>query len=278
MTQNQIRYAEHLETSRHNKVSERHEHFDVYNNKRKTAEANLRTAAAHEKSNVINWFSAQEQKRANLAKEEETSRANRAKELETNRSNLAKEQLSAVANEISRQHYVNQDEATFRRVDTEWNQLENQRNQTSESIRHNKALEELTSLAQSETHRANLANESIARSNVGLGYANLAEASRTHRVNEDINTRSQRATQRLQEAQGKATISQALSASKQASAAVTRASAAVSQAGASIRQAEAAESQARSSARKATSDRITAISQAIDTGTKVASELRKLLM
>lgn len=278
MTQNQIRYAEHLEQSRHNRVAEKHEHYDVYENKRITAESAARGAEAKQEANRVNWFSAQEQQRAHLAQEAETRRSNIARESETLRSNLAKETQNAVANEISRQHYVNQDEATFRRLDTEWNQLENQRNLTAETIKHNRAVESLTAAQQAETRRANMANESIAKSNIGLGYSQLAEASRTHRANEQISSASQQATQRLQEAQGRAVISQALSASKQASAAETRASASVVQAGSSVRQSEAAQSQAESARRNATSNRINAISGAVRTGSEVASSIMKLLM
>lgn len=278
MTQNQIRYAEHLENQRHNKVSEAHEHYDVFSNKRKSADAAVRTAASKEEANRINWFATKEQQRSNLAREEETFRSNRAKELETSRSNLEREKISAVANEINRQHFVNQDEATFRRLDTEWNQLENQRNLTAEQVRHNYALEGLTEMQHKETARANLANENISKSNIGLGYSQLAEASRTHRVNEGISARAQASTQKLQEEQGRAVISQAMSASRQAGAAETSASARVVESGAAVRQADVAELNATTNRKNATSNRITAISGAVRTGSEVASQIGKLLL
>lgn len=109
MTENQIKYQQHVEQKRANLANE--------------AEMN-RSHLANEALGEKNY---QETKRANIARESETNRSNLAREIETHRANVATE---------------------------------------------------------TERARSNRANEAIGWGNVAVGYANVAEAQRSHLANE----------------------------------------------------------------------------------------------
>lgn len=128
-------------------------------------------------ANQIAYQKMREEGRANLAREIETKRANMSQEAikrselsENSRHNLAVEGETARANQAR--------------------EAETNRSNLAKELETNRA-----NLArEAETHRSNVESESIARQNVGLGYANvglgysnLAEATRSHQASEQIN-------------------------------------------------------------------------------------------
>lgn len=105
---------------------------------------------------------------------QETIQANRNREAETLRSNLAQEALKDYANKVTEKlGYGNLNELIM-----------SHRNTEKETNRHNLAVENLDYIK-------NLINQYTAetgRLNVGLGYANLAELTRSHMADEAIKT------------------------------------------------------------------------------------------
>lgn len=89
-------------------------------------------------ANQINYWSLQETKRSNLAREEETNRSNLAKEKETNRSNLASEFETNRHNLVS--EGIGQQQANAASLNAQVNYMNVQ-----ELSRHNNAMEGLQS-------------------------------------------------------------------------------------------------------------------------------------
>lgn len=108
----------------------------------------------------LGQLNAQENQRHNLAVEGETARSNLARESETLRSNLARE---------------------------------------SETARANRMGEQISLQNLEEKKRSNLASEAIARSNIALGYSQLAESSRHNLAMETEQGRSNREQERLKQ-------------------------------------------------------------------------------
>lgn len=122
-------------------------------------------------SNLIAYWSHKENSRHNRAVEEETKRANVAREVETVRHNLVAE------NETIRSNKARELETHRANVAYE---LETHRSNLArelETNRHNIATEY-------ETARHNKEQESIGRSQVSLGYAQLAESIRHNKATE----------------------------------------------------------------------------------------------
>lgn len=135
--------------------------------------------------NQIAYWEYRERARSNLANERENARANRAREIETNRSNLANE------TETNRSNVARETETNRHNLITEV--LE--QGKLNETVRHNQTVETETNRSNlanealkgrelSERERSNRANEAIGWGNVSLGYANLAEVTRSNKVRE----------------------------------------------------------------------------------------------
>lgn len=118
--------------------------------------------------NQIDYWSLQETKRANAAREaltkqsnEEVVRHNLAGEYETNRTNTQNELIRSKANQLG---YA----------------------QLAETERANRAREQQNLLQITETGRSNRAKESLASEQNQINKANVAESARSHRASEDI--------------------------------------------------------------------------------------------
>jgi len=122
-------------------------------------------------SNLIAYWSHQEDKRHNRAVEEETKRANVAREVETVRHNLASEQETFRSNQ-ARELETHRANVAYE-IETHRSNLAHE----LETNRHNIATEY-------ETARHNKEQESIGRSQVSLGYAQLAESIRHNKATE----------------------------------------------------------------------------------------------
>lgn len=112
---------------------------------------------------------------------------------ETRRHNLASENLQAQTIDLGRSQLGETSRHNLATESIQSGQLEVSQGQLRELGRHNLAQEVLQQQKQEEDKRAHMASEAIGRSQVGaqyaqinLGYSQLAEAERTHRVNEGI--------------------------------------------------------------------------------------------
>lgn len=204
MTANQIAYAKHLEESRHNRVSERHEHADVQT-RRMGAETNwfAAQAKASNDSRVTD-----ESIRHNRATEDynrwqtqfttaELTRHNQAMEnvqylnaLESQRHNQEQERTQFYSANALREFQLNQSEALLRQAYTSERMAAAAElnakfsgQQASASLKQAEAS--LRNAAVNETNARTRQNElaaSIAMNSaqVGLGYSQLAESKRAH--------------------------------------------------------------------------------------------------
>lgn len=132
--------------------------------------------------NQIAYWSLQETKRSNAAKEKETNRSNLAVEKETNRHNVATE-LETNRHNVQTELLMSQSNA--------------------ETLRHNQAVEMTNDFVAKEQQRSNLAQEelsgqrnAIAASQVSLGYAQLGETITHNRATEELNLMNVRETGR----------------------------------------------------------------------------------
>lgn len=133
--------AREAETFRSNQASEQYRLLSLEEEKR-----------ANRARESVNWYSALEQRRSNVARETETHRSNLANETETNRANIAREtetRRSNLANEA-----INQDRNDLTREHYERSDYETER--------ANRAREALTA-----------EQNAIARDQVQLGYDSL---------------------------------------------------------------------------------------------------------
>lgn len=164
MTANQIAYAKHLEESRHNRVSERHEHQDVHTRRQQaqTGWYSARETARHNaEQERVNWWSAQEVGRHNLADE-------RTKQFSAN---------------ALRDFQLNQSEALLRQAGA----AERQGDVAYENMlvnRRNAATSEANTKLRSDELAASIAanNQKIA-----LGYSELGELKRHQQETEYVN-------------------------------------------------------------------------------------------
>lgn len=167
MTANQIAFARHKEESRHNRVSERHEHRSIEQQGARYAEE----ARHNQETERVNWWSAQEQGRHNQATE-------------------ATAQFSANA---LRDFQINQSEALLRqagvaerRADIDYADLAN-KYRTSVANARNAATNERNAA----TREAELRQSIVAtNASIGLGYSQLAEQTRAAQAREAENYRS----------------------------------------------------------------------------------------
>lgn len=114
---------------------------------------------------------------------EERKRSNRANERETNRSNLARE------SELNRHNTVTEQETERHNRATELGVM----TQIDEQRRHSMVVERQNDRIQSEVERSNLAKEANAKeqislgyANVGLGYGELSERTRSNLAQESL--------------------------------------------------------------------------------------------
>lgn len=227
MTANQIAFNKAKEEARHNRVSERHEHYDT-RSRRMQAEAASSQAATAARQVDVNWWAAQEGQRANMAKEAETYRHNYQQE------ELSRYQAMTAAAAAQDQARAALQQARIAGVNAATRQSE-----LAETIRRNSAAITQAQLELRETGRRNLAQEAISRSSV-------AEQSRANQAAEALRGLELEEKTRHAMEEEKIGVSQALSASKRASASETSASASVVSAGAAAKQADVAESRASS--------------------------------
>lgn len=197
MTSNQIAYAKHREEARHNRVQERHEHrqTDALASQAETARMRAVEEGRHNlEQERTNWWSAQEQGRHNLRTEDinfmtgsSQVRYQGAMGVAALRNAASSERQAAVS---ERNAYVNERNAAVneRLASVSENTLaETIRHNgvfEAETSRHNVMQEQLESSRLAEIRRSNLSNEGIARSQVALGYGNLAELQRSNKARE----------------------------------------------------------------------------------------------
>lgn len=150
--------------------------------------------------NQIDYWRSQEEKRSNQEKERlnrkvqrwnehvqfhtlrETQRANQAREQEQRRTNLANEQLKSQSNLITQNHYQNMEAET------------NRANLANEQLRAvSNDLQKQSILL--GYHQADVSRQNTL-SNVGLGYSQLNEATRSNLAREAETTRHAQATER----------------------------------------------------------------------------------
>lgn len=162
MTANQIAYAKHLEESRHNRVSEVHEHQDVQTRK---FVANT------------GWYSAKEQARHNMEQERVNWWDTKTRNAENERHNREDERTKLFSANALRDFQINQSEALLRQAATS----ERQAQVAEENARTN---------ARNAATRENELAASIraVNKNVGLGYSQLQETSRHAKAQEYIDT------------------------------------------------------------------------------------------
>lgn len=158
MTANQIAYAKHLEESRHNRVSEVHEHQDVQTRKR-AAETG--------------WYSARETARHNVEQEKLNWWDKQTGHAETQRHNKEEERTKLFSANALRDFQINQSEALLRQAASSERQA-----QVSEENARTNALNART--RQNEL----AASIQAVNKNVGLGYSQLAESQR-HNVKQE---------------------------------------------------------------------------------------------
>lgn len=191
MTANQIAYASHLETQRHNTVTE-------YQNKQ-DVQSRAATAAANYWNAQTNAFKAQEDKRHNLASEEEIYRHNIHSEgIETNklsetiRSNRENEQINWFKAQTDADYKYKQGESALRQATAAEAQAAaaTQRAQTDASRLD---IERYQAQSNRQNAVANSIQAGVAQQNATIREAELAqrkresdELVRTHRANEGI--------------------------------------------------------------------------------------------
>lgn len=144
--------------------------------------------------NQIDYWRLEEDKRHNRATERETNRANVEREVEQARTNLANEGIKATANMINSRHYQNQDALT-----RDANAIKRESNVLTRQIESER--QELTKsqiLTNAEIAREQmLSNQRVAQTSagvgyaqVGLGYSQLSEQTRSALANESIREES----------------------------------------------------------------------------------------
>lgn len=136
--------------------------------------------------NQLAYWQLEEAKRSNRANEQETNRSNIARETETNRHNVVSEQETERHNRAMETFNLKQ---------------------LDEQMRANQAHETAVARQQTEVERANLVRENQNQQSINLGwgqlalgYSQLSETIRNHKMNEDINLMSLQETTRNHEA------------------------------------------------------------------------------
>lgn len=174
MTANQIAYSKHLEEARHNRVSERHEHYDTRSRRMQAEAAGSQAQTAAYRADTerqqlgVNWWLAQEQQRAAMAKESETYRHNYQQEqIDMYKSMTAASAAQDQARAALQQAAVARTNATTRQ------------NELAESIRHSSVLEGQSQSQLIEQVRRNKASEAI-------NYAQIGESRRASRAQEAL--------------------------------------------------------------------------------------------
>lgn len=130
----------------------------------------------------------------------EEQRSNLAKEKEQNRTNVANEELTRQRD--SNVYYLGQVNAQENQRHNRAVESETARSNLAregETARANRMGERISILNLEEKKRSNLASEAIARSNIGLGYSQLAESSRHNLAMETEQGRANRAQEQLKQ-------------------------------------------------------------------------------
>lgn len=249
MTANQIAYNRHIEERRHNRVSERHEHYDT-RSRRMQAEAASSQAATAEKQVGVNWWLAQESKRASLAKEAETYRHNyQTEELDRYKSMTA----AAAAQDQAR--------AALQQASTARVNAVTRQSELAETIRRNSAAIAQAQSELSESKRRNLAQEAISRSSV-------AETTRSNLAAEALKGLQLEEQTRHNIEQEKVATSGALTASRQASVAEQNAAT-------NIYQANIAQQRADAEDKRVRNDTVRTVIGGVESGVGVAKDIVK---
>lgn len=277
MTANQINYAKLKEESRHNRVSERHEHQDVATRRYQasTAAFNAQETQRHnQEQERVNWWSARETQRHNQEQESANWFNIRTTTAETERHNRQTEDIQSRDVESQSQ---------FRR-DTAWAQLmqATQAGRANEIAAQNAQTQKIRAESDrmnAETNRMNAttrqselsASISAVRQNVGLGYSQLQESTR-HNLANELETRVHN-----RNTEHEITTNNWLTRSEDqrhnlASESVAQQNADTNAMNARTNRTNAATNrkQADIASRNATSNRITAVSKAFDSAVNVA--------
>lgn len=172
------------ESERANRASERELSRSNLAKETETKRSNLAREIETVRSNVARET---ETNRANVAKETETNRANIARETETHRSNYMNEVINSERNDINREH--------FERMDTETNRANLARESLQQQSNEIAAANLELGYYGQDTSRRNVdiqsaTNRYAADTNAAVGYANLAEQTRSHLVNELLQQQS----------------------------------------------------------------------------------------
>lgn len=174
MTSNQIAYNQHLETQRHNRVSEIHEHQDV-RSRRMSAQASvsqaetarmrqIEEARANAAKEQINWFDSYENQRHNIASERQQKYQTDTVSRDTRYKIDTERQLKEVDQQLKRvDQGIEQHKADSQRISSLASELSSRAQIMNAStnaqnllevIRHNQSVE-------AETRRSNMNNELI---------------------------------------------------------------------------------------------------------------------
>lgn len=200
LTTQQVAYAKVLEERRHNREAERltGQANQINQQQADTASRGQVEQGRHNvETERTNWWSAQETQRHNVQQEM----------LNAFQAQSTARLQSAQAEGVLRQAGVAERQATVseRNAELRANELAEsiRHNQVyeMESQRHNQYQESIWTRQQNEAERANRASEGISRSQVGLGYAQLAESSRSNRVGEALRHQQISEMQRANQAQ-----------------------------------------------------------------------------
>lgn len=201
MTQNQLGYANYVESARHNRVTEQETQRHNVVTENETQRHNVEGERETNRHNVI---TENEIQRHNVVTENETARHNVTVEDETNRHNLVTEKNEQIRNEINRIHYANQD------YETAWKNRSDRavadQNillkswEVDEQQRHNKSVE-------AETQRHNVEQESLQHSANNINFFNYVDKAANTRINQqNADTRAYQAeTDRMSKAAKAAT-------------------------------------------------------------------------
>lgn len=178
MTQNQLGYANYVESARHNRVTEQETQRHNVVTENETQRHNIEGERETNRHNII---TENETQRHNVVTENETARHNVTVESETNRHNIATENNERIRNEINRIHYANQDYETAwknrsDRAVADQNILLNSW-KIDEEQRHNKSVE-------AETQRHNVEQEYTANTANNINFFNYTDKSANTRVNQ----------------------------------------------------------------------------------------------
>lgn len=196
MTANQIAYSKHLEEARHNRVSERHEHYDT-RTRRMTAITGAKSLEETQRHNTeterLNWWTATESQRHNQEVERQNWWNMQTTAAENRRHNTVTEAQRSLEIENDSQY----------KRDTAWAQ----QMQASAAMRRAETAQydAETSRMNAETNSRNAttrenelaASISAVRQNVGVQYANIAEQRRHSQAVESETAQHNRTSEML---------------------------------------------------------------------------------